>query len=293
MVSEAKSYVPEIPWNDSCAGSLLLQYTGYSVAYGANGGCNKSLATEDALDQTVAGSGGPSNCATGNPMEDSDGEITALGSCQGTAKPSWQTGVVGLPSDGVRDIPDVSLFASNGFWNHAYIVCYSDLANSGAACTGAPSGWTGLGGTSVSTPIMAGIQALINQSTGSQQGNPNYVYYKLAATEYGASGNASCYSSNGSGVSTSCIFYDVTRGDNVVVWHWQGLLRLYLDAVRRTLHVDKQSVSGLFDTHRLGFRHRHRHGQCRQSHRQLEQSVAVIGRTEIFRSRPQRGRRYR
>ena len=28
---------------------------------------------------------------------------------------------------------------------------------------------------------MAGVQALVNQSVGSPQGNPNYVYYSLAA----------------------------------------------------------------------------------------------------------------
>ncbi len=73
-----------------------------------------------------------------------------------------------------------------------------------------------LGGTSVAAPIMAGVQALINQKTGARQGNPNYVYYRLAAGEYGAAGSASCNSSKGGGVSSACIFYDVTQGDNVV-----------------------------------------------------------------------------
>src|SRR5262249_12686028 len=63
------------------------------------------------------------------------------------------------------------------------------------------------------SPIMAGIQALINQKAGGAQGNPAPVYYQLASAEYGASGNASCNSSNGSGVAASCIFYDVTQGD--------------------------------------------------------------------------------
>jgi hypothetical protein len=60
---------------------------------------------------------------------------------------------------------------------------------------------------------MAGIQALINQKAGGPQGNPAPVYYQLAAAEYGASGNASCNSSNGAGVAANCIFYDVTQGD--------------------------------------------------------------------------------
>src|SRR5256712_210495 len=59
---------------------------------------------------------------------------------------------------------------------------------------------------------MAGVQALINQKAGSRQGNPNPEYYHLAATEY-ASNGTSCFSGNGAGVSSACIFYDVTQGD--------------------------------------------------------------------------------
>ena len=211
----ALSYIPEIPWNDSCAGSVILDYLGQSIAYGSSGFCNNSVAYEFALNTATAGSGGPSNCASGAPTF-SSGYISGLGTCHGVAKPSWQTGVVGLPSDGVRDLPDVSLFASNGFWGHAYVECYSDIANGGSPCTGAPDNWTLLGGTSISAPILAGVQALINHKTGATQGNPNYVYYQLAATEYGSGGSSSCNSSNGSSVGASCIFYDVTQGDITV-----------------------------------------------------------------------------
>jgi hypothetical protein len=38
-------------------------------------------------------------------------------------KPFWQSAVFGVPADGKRDLPDASLFASNGFWNHAIIFC--------------------------------------------------------------------------------------------------------------------------------------------------------------------------
>jgi hypothetical protein len=61
---------------------------------------------------------------------------------------------------------------------------------------------------------MAGIQALANQKAGGDQGNPNTTYYSLARAEYGSSGNASCESSLGNEVSSSCIFYDITQGDN-------------------------------------------------------------------------------
>jgi len=53
----------------------------------------------------------------------------------------------------------------------------------------------------------------VNEKTGSSQGNPNYVYYQLAANEYGPAGNTKCNSTLGNGVAKSCVFYDVTLGD--------------------------------------------------------------------------------
>ena len=116
----------------------------------------------------------------------------------------------------MRDLPDVSLFAGSGLWGHYYVMCWSDVRNGGARCTGSPSTWAGAGGTSFASPILAGIQALVNQHTGSAQGNPNYVYYKLAASEYGGAGSASCKSANGKAAGSSCVFYNVTQGDNSV-----------------------------------------------------------------------------
>ncbi len=203
----AKSYIPEIPWNDSCASKLLAAAAGYSTTYGSSGFCNSSTGTANYL-TTASGSGGPSGCATGSPS--TTGVVG--GTCKGTAKPSWQS-VVGNPSDGVRDIPDVSLFAANGAWGHYYVFCDSDTSDGGAACTGAPSGWSGAGGTSFASPILAGIQALVNQKQGAAQGNPNPVYYAIAKSEFGSSGSASCNSSSGNAAGNSCVFYDVTKGD--------------------------------------------------------------------------------
>jgi subtilase family serine protease len=208
----AVSYIPEIPWNDSCAGSLLTGYFGYSVSYGATGFCASNAARQYGLQAVAGGSGGPSGCATGSPS--ASGVVS--GTCQGYAKPDWQTAVTGIPNDGVRDLPDVSLFAGDGMWGHYYVMCWSDVRNGGARCTSDPSTWAGAGGTSFASPIMAGIQALVNQNTGSAQGNPNYVYYQLAANEYGASGSSICNSSNGSAVDSGCVFYNVTQGDNAV-----------------------------------------------------------------------------
>jgi subtilase family serine protease len=206
----ALSYIPEIPWNDSCASALISSKSGYSTPYGSTGFCNSSTGKADYL-TTASGSGGPSGCATGKAT--TSGVVS--GTCKGWAKPTWQSGLVGNPSDGVRDIPDVSLFAANGVWGHYYVYCYTNTSGGGAACTGAPSGWAGAGGTSFASPIMAGIQALVDQhnSFTAGAGNPVSVYYSMAKTEYGSSGSSTCNSSNGSGVGSSCIFYDITQGD--------------------------------------------------------------------------------
>jgi len=201
----AKSYVPEIPWNDSCASVLLAEFNGFSQTYGTSGFCNSSEG--ESFLYPVGGSGGPSGCATGSPSQSG----VVGGTCAGWPKPSWQS-LVGNPSDGVRDIPDVSLFAANGVWGHYYPFCLSDPSY-GGTCSLPPENWLGAGGTSFSSPIMAGIQALVNQKTGQRQGNPNPVYYSLAASEYGSSGDSSCNSSLGNAAGSSCIFYDVTEGD--------------------------------------------------------------------------------
>jgi hypothetical protein len=66
------------------------------------------------------------------------------------------------------------------------------------------------GGTSISGPAFAGIQALVNQKTQARQGNANYVYYKLAAEQPTAACNSS------TGPASSCTFNDVTSGSNAV-----------------------------------------------------------------------------
>ena len=195
----AKSYIPEVPWNDSCTSQALVFY-GYP-----------SNALQNCNDQyllgvnvfTVGGAGGKSACTTNDGQDPS--------SCSGGyAKPSWQTGT-GVPSDGKRDIPDVSFYASGGFYTGSfYIVCEADQTD-GVYCDQDPQDleFLGVGGTSASTPSFAGIMALVNQKTASRQGNANYTLYKLAAQS-----GASCTSS-GTPAST-CIFYDVTTGTNAM-----------------------------------------------------------------------------
>jgi hypothetical protein len=177
--ASAKSYIPEIPWNDTCA------QLGISGCTAAN------------VDGISAGSGGVSTLYS---------------------KPSWQTSK-GVPADGHRDLPDVSLFASNGFNGSFYIICESDVTGiSSCNLNNFQVTFQGVGGTSASAPAFAGIMALVNQklANGSnptpRQGNANYYLYALARQQNTA--NLSCNSS--SSPVASCSFNDVTKGNNDV-----------------------------------------------------------------------------
>src|SRR5581483_3078562 len=191
------------------ASQLIAFALGYSTTYGADGFCNSTVGEQFFL-TTAGGSGGPSACAFG------DATITGVvsGTCAGYAKPLWQRLVSGNPDDGVRDLPDVSMFAANGVWGHYFVICYTDPAGGGGPCPSKnPSAWAGAGGTSFGAPIWAGIQALVNQATSSAQGNPSFLYYLLAAIEYDGGGSAGCNSTRGNAANSNCIFYDVTLGD--------------------------------------------------------------------------------
>ena len=79
----AKSYVPEIPWNDSCSGYLLANYEGATPGYSSSGECN----TSSTFRSTAAGAGGPSACATGGGGTDQTRYAVVDGTCTGYAKP--------------------------------------------------------------------------------------------------------------------------------------------------------------------------------------------------------------
>ncbi|MGC1254617.1 MAG: protease pro-enzyme activation domain-containing protein [Candidatus Acidiferrales bacterium] len=214
--NSAKSYIPEMPWNDSCANVPLSNFLGFTVPYGADGTCNNLPPSLDFLLVVAGGSGGASSCFTGTPAING----VVGGTCKGYPKPLYQYLAAGVPFDGVRDIPDITFFAANGLWGHYYIICYSDPTPGfgGAPCTpGEPQTWAGFGGTSFGAPIMAGVQALINESVGTRfSGDPNYVYYSLDALQNVFVGDSSCDSSLGTNASSRCIFHDVTFGDNDV-----------------------------------------------------------------------------
>ena len=118
------------------------------------------------------------------------------------SKPSWQSGVTGIPTDGARDLPDVSLSAAG---HDPYLLCYEGSCQTGFVAT--------VFGTSASAPSFAGIMALVNQKTGSRQGQANYVLYRLAAAE----NLSQCNGSKTTALpGLTCIFNDVTVGNNAV-----------------------------------------------------------------------------
>src|SRR5208337_2170285 len=134
----------------------------------------------------AAGGGGPSSCSQVTPVA---GQV---GTCvSGYAKPSWQN-APGVPSDGVRDLPDVSLFASSGANLTAYAIC-AEPGDCAPVTTGEPQVLL-VGGTSASAPAMAGIMALVNQKYG-RQGQANFTLYALARQQ-------------------PSVFHDITLGTN-------------------------------------------------------------------------------
>ena len=237
----ARQYVPEIPWNDACASTLIADYArGSFNTYGASGAgmCNTSPYNKSTSYLiAAAGSGGASNCAIGQGGANTTNYGVSQPGCQGYAKPDFQTGsilqggnpVYGVPSDGLRDVPDVAMFAANGIWGHFETVCWSDPAytsDGAASCAGAPSTWSGFGGTSVAAPTMAAIQALVNQRTGQSWGNPLSYYYQIGQNEYGTVGNSflgsSCNASGTGGPGSGCVFNDVTQGDIDLACRYNG-----------------------------------------------------------------------
>jgi len=244
--SSAKGYVPEVPWNDTCANPLSVPFLeNWATSSNANkvggvtdpeSGCNFVLnnyttvennagITLEYIVDTVGGGGGASGCVVNDGLDVSscDPTTTSTGSSNGSIalfnngwpKPGWQTGVSGIPADGVRDLPDVSFFASDGYLSSSsYLMCVS---NTDSSLGNVPCAYTTnaepiiqeIGGTSVSSPAMAGIMALINQKSGTAQGNPNAELYLLASKQTYSACSAETVTSG----STSCLFNDIDTGN--------------------------------------------------------------------------------
>jgi trimeric autotransporter adhesin len=183
-------YVPEQPWNDSQYGLDTLNY--YNT-YGTT---------------TIGGGSGGASSAAICPNDNYDSTTGACDSLpSGYPKPSWQTGT-GVPSDNVRDIPDVSLFSSDGSNFSFYPFCWED-----ADCQ-APSGnnliqISGAGGTSFAAPSFAGIMALVNEEYGAQ-GQADFVLYPLSA-QYPAAFHRVTVGTNSVPCNESTVVFDDTE----------------------------------------------------------------------------------
>ena len=193
----AEKYIPESTWNDSTTDYGFINSNVPESGYyeGTN------------LANIVAGSGGASNCSTNTSVDESNGSVKEGTCTSGYSKPSWQTGT-GVPADGERDIPDVSFLAGNGYYGATWLVCTDDTGKNSSGVTitlncaeqsDTYSYFTGIGGTSASSPAFAGILALLEQKTGSKLGLPAKELYTLF---------------NGS--QSSSVFHDVTVGNNSV-----------------------------------------------------------------------------
>jgi hypothetical protein len=224
--SSALGYVPEVPWNDTCTNPMALNYlqewatvlkqNGYSAVSptDAESACNfvnewwstieghtdPQVNLSPFLD-TIGGGGGASNCITGSGTN-------VLSCAGGYAKPSWQSGVPGIPADGARDLPDVAFMAGNGFLGSAYLMCVSanGACVTSTTLTSEPIAQE-VGGTSVASPAMAGIMALINQKAGAPQGSPNAELYSLAAMQ----SYSNCRAETGT-TNDGCSFNDIDTG---------------------------------------------------------------------------------
>ena len=117
-------------------------------------------------------------------------------------KPAWQAGT-GVPGDGKRDVPDISLASTP---NHdGYLFCSQTDSAGNPSCTNGFRDSQGfldvVGGTSAASPSFAAILALVNQSIGNTPPTGiapvNPVLYSLVLNHPEA-------------------FHDATAGDNKV-----------------------------------------------------------------------------
>jgi len=168
LAVEAPASIPEV----TAVGGTEFNENGgsyWNYFSGANGGTAISYIPEMAWNDTPDGTG------LGSILAASGGGVSAY-----FAAPAWQAGL-GFPDGGGRDVPDVALSASPD--HDPYIICYNN-----ASCFDSfedPN--NSIGGTSASTPVFAGILALLNQylvSSGVQAqaglGNVNPMLYSLA-----------------------------------------------------------------------------------------------------------------
>ena len=202
LQTSAKGYIPEWPWNDSCAATATTGSLGTCTAAIINP--NSEPSAQNFGIDVVAGGGGPSS-------------LTGTGGAAINPKPNYQSGINGMPAANFRQLPDISLFSGNGTNASFYVICQQD-ANSGTGSSTSScdlnspfNDFQGVGGTSAAAPAFAGIMAMINQKTGQRQGNANYILYQLYKNN--AAGTICASAAN---PASTCIFYDTVLGNNSV-----------------------------------------------------------------------------
>jgi subtilase family serine protease len=181
----AVSGLASTPYNVCVGGTEFLDGGGSATYWASTNGSDNSSALSYIPEETWNESGGTTDPAggSGSGLWSTGGGVSTVYS-----KPSWQV-APGVPSDGKRDCPDVSLAAA-GYTG--YIINQSDNGGLGA-----------VGGTSAASPSFAGLMALVVQKQGGAgQGNANPRFYQLGNAQYGSSGPA--------------VFHDVTSGNNTV-----------------------------------------------------------------------------
>ena len=156
--------------------------------------------------------------------------------------PSWQTGpgVQNSYSNGMREVPDVSLDADPATGYPVY--CTAGSSCSGGGITGGGGGWLTVGGTSAAAPMWAAMVALANQQAAKQGKGPvgflNPLIYKIgASSHYSADfhditppSNSSLPSNNDEGFNGGA--YPVTQGyDMATGWGTFDATKLTADLV--------------------------------------------------------------
>src|SRR5277367_6102473 len=188
------------PFNIAVGGTEFNENGADSTYWSATNGTDQSSALgyipEVVWNESCAD---PNVCGVASLFASSGGASTLY------SKPTWQAGP-GVPNDGKRDLPDVSLDAAAG--HDGYLLCQDGICTTNAS--GQLINAELVGGTSAAAPTFAAILALIAQKTNSRQGQANFVLYPLAAAQNAANCSAT------SPPQSQCIFNDITAGNNNV-----------------------------------------------------------------------------
>ena len=179
----ALSYIPEIPWNDSCAGSLLSAFLGYSPTYGSTSLCNDPF-FGSFFASTVARWRRSQRLRHGHAFRPV--ALSAELAPDGPSRPGKRCSAI--PTTACATLPTFRSSLPTACGATTTSSAGPTAANGGAACGSDPSAWSGAGGTSFASPIMAGIQALINQKAGGppRQSQPGLLPTRRRRVRFGA-----------------------------------------------------------------------------------------------------------